>query len=95
MRSRHGTRRLWCAQITGDGVVPFDVAKQTALLSTLARNFPRLAFGFGLEQTQVVDVVDSAAEQTALATIITESGGDQQLVAEVSKPQREISPLPV
>jgi hypothetical protein len=66
--------------------VPFNIQKQTALLSALARNFPRLAFGFGPEQSQVTAVVDDAANKMAQITIITESGGYQQLFAEVPEP---------
>ena len=64
-------------------MVPFNLEKQTALLSVMARNFPRLSLGFGPVQTQVVSVVDDAAAQTAQVTLVTVSNGAVQAFAEV------------
>jgi len=75
---------LWCdAQITGPVVVPFNLEKQTALLSVMARNFPRLSLGLGPVQTRVVSVIDDAAAQTTQVTLITVSNGGAQAFAEV------------
>ncbi len=71
------------AQITGPVVVPFNLEKQTALLSVMARNFPRLSLGFGPVQTRVVSVLDDAAAQTTQVTLITVSNGGAEAFAEV------------
>ena len=73
------------AQISGPVVVPFNVQKQTALLSVMARNFPRLSIGVGPVQTHVASVVDDAANQTAQVTLITVSNGSQQGFAQVRR----------
>ena len=71
--------------MTGAAVTPFNALKQTALLSEMARIFPRLAIGVGPEQTRVVGVVDDAAASpaTATVTLVTSSTGDPQAFAEV------------
>ena len=71
------------SQLTGVPIVPFNVQKQTALLSVLLRNFPRLALGVGPTQYQVASVVDDAASQTAQVTMILLSSGSAQAFAEV------------
>ena len=83
---------LQCAQLTGPVVVPFNVQKQTALLSALARSFPRTAFGLGPDQTQIVKVLSDAATNTIQVTIVTESGGSPQLFAEVRNPRIRVCP---
>ena len=76
------------AQLTGPVVVPFNLEKQTALLSVMARNFPRLSLGFGPVQTHVVSVLDDAAARTAQVTLLTVSNGGQQAFAEVHNAPR-------
>ena len=71
------------AQVTGASVTPFNVLKQTALLSEMARVFPRLAIGVGPEQTRVVGVIDDAAAATATVTLFMSSTGDPQAFAQV------------
>ena len=78
---------LCSAQLTGSvtPVTPFNVQKQTALMSAMARTFPRLAFGFGPVQSQIVSVYDdnaTAAATTATVTILTSADGDPQGFAE-------------
>ena len=85
-RGREGRRfrqSLLPAQLTGPVIVPFNVQKQTALLSVMARLFPRLAFGVGPQQLRIVAVKDEIASQTATITIVTTSTGDPQAFAEV------------
>ena len=69
------------AQLTGPVVMPFNVQKQTALLSLMARRVPRLALGFGPEQARIVSVVDDTG--TTTVTIITASDNNPQAFAEV------------
>ena len=78
-----GSMRLCCAQITGPVIVPFNVQKQTALLSVMARNFPRLSLGVGPVQTTVLSVLDDATTQTSQITLITVSSGNAQAFAQV------------
>ena len=78
-------------QLTGPVLVPFNVEKQTAVLSALARNFPRLAFGFGLEQARINHVFNDAARATVELTIsIACNTADAQLLTEVRRP---VSPM--
>ncbi len=74
---------LSCAQLTGVPIVPFNVQKQTALLSVMWRKFPRLALGVGPTQTQIVSVVDNAVNQTSQVTLVVQSSGAAQTFAEV------------
>ena len=69
--------------MTGAAVMPFNAFKQTALLSEMARIFPRLAIGVGPEQTRVVEVMDDASAATTTITLITASTGNPQAFAEV------------
>jgi len=76
------------AQVTGPAIAPFNVQKQTAMLSAMARIFPRLAFGVGPQQSRIAAVTDSinessaAVSTTAAVTIITVSDGSPQQFAE-------------
>lgn len=79
-----------CVQLTGPVIVPFTVQKQTALLSVMARNFPRLSLGVGPVQTHIASVLDDAALQTAQVTIIIVTNGGQQAFAEVRHGQARL-----
>ena len=73
----------WCpAQLTGAAVTPFNVRRQNALLSEMARVLPRLAIGLGPDETRITAVHDDATTQTATVTIMTASDGNPQLFAE-------------
>ena len=71
------------AQLTGPVITPFNVQKQNALLSVMARTFPRLPFGVGPERNRIVAVTDDAEVGTASVTMIMTSDGDPQAFAEV------------
>ena len=64
----------------------FNVRKQTALLSELARIFPRLAFGVGPEQARVAAVIDDATVGEATVYVITASDGDPRAFAQARSP---------
>ena len=74
---------LCSMQLTGPAVTPFNVQKQTALMAVMARTFPRLAFGFGPQQSRVVSVYDYNATATATVTIRVAADGNPQGFAEV------------
>ncbi len=85
------TCRSSIAQVTGPAIAPLNVQKQTAMLSVMARNFPRLAFGVGPQQSRIVAVTDTinessaAVSNTATVTIITVSDGSPQQFAEARR----------
>ena len=70
-------------QFVGPGIVPFNVVKQTALLSIVEQQLPRLFNGIGPRLTKLLSIADTAATSTSRVTMIMDVSDTPLVFAQV------------